>query len=100
MTGRTENPAMFLGNETTKTFSPNAANGKIVFIGDSFRNYVRPFLAKDFKETTVLYYNNIAEVEAELKALGEGDVLVISCVERSGAKHDQIAKDIYNIVSE
>ena len=88
--------------ETTQRFrrTLNAANGKIVFIGDSFRNYVRPFLAKDFKETTVAYFGNLSSIEKELKALGEGDVLVISRVERAGAMHDQIAKDIYRILSE
>ena len=93
-----EDPAMFIGGETTKTFSDNARYGKIVFVGDSFRNYVRPFLAKDFKETTVLHYNNISHVAEELRELGEGDVLVISRVERAGAMHDTLAQTIYNIV--
>ncbi len=99
MSNKTENPAMFLDNEITKSFSPDAANGKIVFVGDSFRNYVRPFLAKDFKEATVLHYSYLSDIQKELQALGEGDVLVISRVERAGAMHDQIAKDIYDIVS-
>ena len=68
-----------------ETFASSAGNGrKALLIGDSFRERIKDFFAKDFSETTVAYmgYRDDERVARAVNSLSEGDLLVILAVER------------------
>ncbi|MBR6238128.1 MAG: hypothetical protein IKQ83_03685 [Lachnospiraceae bacterium] len=52
---------------------------RIVFIGDSFREWMIPYLSKDFTHTCLVQRDNIPDIADEIK---QADILVVSAVER------------------
>ena len=68
---------------TFRSFCPERT-GKLVWIGDSFKNYVTKYISKDFKQTLILHrdYTERNYTIEMLKSLGRGDILVMEAVER------------------
>ena len=64
----------------------------LVLIGDSMRNGNKDYLARDFRQSTILFRNYIEEPEVTeaLLALKEGDVLLLQI----GERHDQAIYDV------
>lgn len=52
---------------------------RIVFIGDSFREWMIPYLSKDFTHACLAHRDNIPDIADEIKL---ADILVVSAVER------------------
>ena len=52
---------------------------RILFIGDSFREWMIPYLSKDFTHTCLVQRDNIPDIADEIK---QADILVVSAVER------------------
>lgn len=83
-----ENHVTSSSTELSQFFTPGAiyADKKLVVMGDSFRHAMSTFMTKDFGKSTFahrdeLVYETPVVVDA-LRELGEGDVLVLMCVER------------------
>lgn len=74
--------------------SPNQA--KLVVLGDSFRNSMSDFLAKDFSKATIAHRNDFSHsaVRSALKELSAGDVLLLVAVERYDMQNISMAQTL------
>jgi hypothetical protein len=83
-----ENHVTSSPTELSQFFTPGAlyADKKLVVIGDSFRHAMSTFMSKDFGKSTFAHRTELdyrtPVVMESLAELGEGDVLVLMCVER------------------
>lgn len=84
------------------TVSDNATyDKKFVMLADSFRVMQLGYLEKDFSDCYLCHRNqvNTDYTKASIKALGEGDILVIAAVERYDQDTVNTAQQIINILS-
>ena len=83
-------------------YKSNVGNNKrLALISDSFRIASAPFLAKDFNVSYVCHRSFIPpEIEAGIKELGEGDLLIIMQVERGDYSNCEVVDKIIQILKE
>ncbi len=88
-----------IGPEAISTVSPNGNGESIVLIGDSFRNSMVQFMAKDFSKG-VFSHRSAIENEEVINAIKNTDVLVVEAVERFDSSNIDAAKKLIEILSE
>ena len=81
----TRNP-VFGYTEVYRCKTTSSNEEKCVFIGDSFREWMIPYLEKDFADLCMVQRENLEDVAEDIR---EADVLVVSAVERFDS-------DLYN----
>ena len=74
----TKNP-VFGYTEVYRCTSTSGNEEKCVFIGDSFREWMIPYLEKDFADLCIVQREKLEDVADDIR---EADVLVLSAVER------------------
>ena len=99
-----ENHVTSSKTELSQFTTPGAlyADKKIVVLGDSFRHAMSGFISKDFGKSTFahrkeLNYSTEVVINA-LNELGEGDVLVLTCVERYDGQLYSSAEQLIEIL--
>lgn len=107
-------------NSELRVLESNApGNRKAVIIGDSFRRALTPFISKDYAKLTVGHKGNLdlvsnfcADADGNVSPcekrvlidavgeLGNGDLLILSSVERADGENADIAKKLTTIMRE
>ena len=78
----------------TKSTSENKKN--MVYIGDSFRVRLIPYLEKDFSNATFIHLFNIEQIESEIE---KSDLIIIELIERYDYLLSNISDRILSIIN-
>lgn len=68
-----------LDSTVCRTTSDGINDKKFVFIGDSFRTAMIPYMTKDFTHCTIAHRNSINDIDSDIK---DSDIIVIEAIER------------------
>lgn len=78
----------------TKSTSENKKN--MVYIGDSFRVRLIPYLEKDFSDATFIHLFNIEQIESEIM---KSDLIIIELIERYDHLLSNVSDRILSIIN-
>ena len=80
-----------------RTTSNGAIDKKLCLLGDSYREGMMPYLAKDFTQASFIHRDYMSDAKADIK---NADVIVIEAVERFDYEAFSCAQRVINILTE